>query len=76
MKMGMNLLSVVCRPQVHKFFSVPVQSKTNFNLELQKSRDTSFFPSPLLFLLLDPGFGMDKNQDPGSTSRIRTTATQ
>jgi hypothetical protein len=28
---------------------------------------------PLLVLLLDPGSEMDKNQDPGYTSRIRNT---
>jgi hypothetical protein len=26
--------------------------------------------SPILVLLLDPGFGMDKNQDPGSGINI------
>jgi hypothetical protein len=31
-----------------------------------------FFPF-LFLLLLDPGSGMRKNQDPGETSRIRNT---
>jgi hypothetical protein len=33
---------------------------------------TNFSPPPLLVLLLDPRSGMNKNQDPGSTSRIRS----
>jgi hypothetical protein len=38
-----------------------------FNLWLQKTLGQQiFFPPPLLVLLLDPGYGMDKNQDPGS----------
>jgi hypothetical protein len=32
-------------------------------------QDKKFFP-PLLVLLLDPGSGMDKNQDPGSGINI------
>ncbi len=33
----------------------------------------NFFPPPHLVLTLDPRSGMDKNQDPGKTSRIRNT---
>jgi hypothetical protein len=32
-------------------------------------RTKKIFPPPLLELLLDPGSGMDKNQDPGCLSR-------
>ncbi len=31
-------------------------------------RTKKIFPPPLLVLLLDPGSGMDKNQDPGCLS--------
>jgi hypothetical protein len=31
----------------------------------KKGRTKNFITPPLLVLLLDPGSGMDKNQDPG-----------
>jgi hypothetical protein len=44
-------------------------------LWLQKIAGQKKFPPPLLvLLLLDPGSGMDKNQNPGSLSQIRNTA--
>jgi hypothetical protein len=36
-----------------------------------KNSRTKIFPPPLLVLLLDPRYGMNKNLDPGLTSRIR-----
>jgi hypothetical protein len=38
-----------------------------------KNGRTKKFSSALSVLLLDPESGMDKNQDPGLTSQIRTT---
>jgi hypothetical protein len=36
----------------------------------KKGKTTNFFHPSLLFLFLDPGSGMDKNQDPGSGINI------
>jgi hypothetical protein len=42
-------------------------------LATKKGKTPMFFPFLFLLLLLDPGSGMRKNQDPGETSRIRNT---
>ncbi len=39
-------------------------------MSTKNGRTKIFFPTPLLVLLLDPGSGMDKNQDPGSGINI------
>jgi copper chaperone CopZ len=53
--------------QSHFIFDslIPVQNKVIYNcMEGQQN----FFLPPLLVLLLDPGSGMNKNQDPGSAT--------
>jgi|LakMenE01Jun11ns_1017448.scaffolds.fasta_scaffold8149651_1 hypothetical protein len=42
-----------------------------YGMWLQKMVGQKLFSPPLLVLLLDPGSGMDKIQDPGSGMNIR-----